>query len=224
MLKKGKLRAFRNLPIGWVTHANHARDISERLCHHLMECTLLLIVLGTVWVFGEKSRQVVPMLVIGMIVHTIWWVVNGNCHVCLLDSFKFVRNAGIDSILNYIIWAKDWLLKSGCVSSVLVYGSFCRGEFHGRSDLDLRIIRTPGVCSACVIMPMAVVARVVSLFCGIPTDLQIVDSEGFLLKQMRSTELPVCVYGRDSLKRIKISMQIDEVMDNPQIVLKKGKI
>lgn len=221
MLKEGRLRAFRNLPIGWVTHANHGRDITERVCHHLMESILLLIVLGIVWFFGSDSHILVSMLLAGLVVHTIWWIINGNCHVCFLDSFKRVKNAGIDEMLIYIIWEKDWFLKCEYVKSILVYGSFCRGEFHGRSDLDLRIIRSPGLRAACVLMPMAVIARVVSLARGIPTDLQIVDSEEFLLKQMRATELPVCVFGSDSLNKIKISMKIDEVMDDSGIVMKK---
>ena len=224
MLKEGKLRAFRNLPIGWVTHANHARDLTERLFHHACEVIILLAVLGAVFAFSNDANRSVWLITSVVVVHTVWWVVNGNCHVCLLDSFKFFKNAGIAPILDYLCWARGWFTAGGDVVAVLVYGSFCRRQFHGRSDLDLRIIRKAGARAFLKVMPLAVVARTVSLARGIPTDLQVVDSEEFLLRQMRASELPICVFGGGNLRRIVVSGTLEEVMNHPKMVMKGGSV
>lgn len=224
MLKEGRLRAFRNLPIGWVTHANHARDLSERLFHHVCEGVVLLTVLGAVYAFGAAATRIMWMIVAGILIHTAWWIINGNCHVCLLDSFKFVKNAGIGPILDYICWTRKWFVGSDRVAAILVYGSFCRRQFHGRSDLDLRVIRKSGLIAILTTMPLAVAVRIVSLVRGIPTDLQVVDNEEFLLRQMRASELPVCVFGSENLKKIVVSVAFDEVLRHPDMVLKDREL
>ncbi len=215
MKKVGRFRAIRNVFSGWVTHANHARDCTERMFHYVVEALLVLAAGAGVFCFGYGWHAFAVMFVL---VHTGWWVVNGNFHVYMLDSFRFVRNAGVDKELKYIVWAGGHFKMLGA-KAVLVYGSFCRKEFHGRSDLDLRIIRDPSRNSLSLLI-FGVYARIVSMLYGCPTDLQIVDSEAFLLKQMSIKEIPVDVFGGENLTKIKCSMSISDVCANPSIVMK----
>jgi hypothetical protein len=217
MLKTGRWRALRNLPVGWLTHANHARDRSEKWFHYVVESVLLASSL-MVLVAIERTGTVSIFLAI-IIVHSVWWVVNGNCHVYLLDSFASVHNAGIERTISYIEWCHRCFARTGCVSAILIYGSFCRQKFHRRSDLDLRIIRRPGLLAALFVLPMAVGARVVSLWRGVPTDLQVVDSGWFLSRQMRADEHPVVVYVDPHAQTIDgLGMTFAEVQSNPRIV------
>lgn len=224
MLKEGKWRAFRNLPIGWIAHANHGRDVSDKVAHYLSELCFLLALSIPAFFIGDQKGVAIYLLSMFMVVHTAWWVVNGNFHVCMLDSFKGVQNAGLKSILDYIIWTEGIMKKTGAIEAILIYGSFCRGRFHGRSDLDLRIIRKKGMRYAVTLFPVVVYARLVSLLRGIPTDLQFVDSEAFLMKQMRADEHPVCVYGKKNLRKIQGGLLFEEVKGHPEKVLREDAL
>jgi len=215
MQKVGRYRAIRNLACGWVTHANHGRDSTERMFHYITE--LLIIFVAAIAIFSFQIGWLI-FAAAAFIIHTVWWVINGNFHVYMLDSFRFVRNAGIDQELMYILWVSEICKRLG-VKAVLVYGSFCRKEFHGRSDLDLRIIRD---CSASPLplLFFAVHARVISMLRGCPTDLQVVDSEEFLQRQMSDKEYPVDVFGGATLSKIVCSMRLSDVCENPSIVMK----
>lgn len=224
MLKEGRWRAVRNLPIGWIAHANHGRDFSDKMAHYCAELFVLLLLSVPAYFMEDQRLVACYMLGLFLAVHTVWWVVNGNFHVCLLDSFKIVRNAGWYPIIQYIEWVDGVMRKTGAVKAILVYGSFCRGRFHGRSDLDLRILRKEGMASALTLFPVVVHARLISMLRGIPTDLQFVDSEAFLLRQMRADEHPVCVFGKENLKQIEGGLSFEEVKEHPEKVLREDAL
>jgi predicted nucleotidyltransferase len=219
MLKQETYRALRNLPVGWLTHANHARDRSEKWFHYGVEIGLLTC--SVLAMAAINCLSTVSIIVATCVVHSVWWVVNGNCHVYLLDSFVFIHNAGLARTMAYIEWCNHMFTQTGCVRAILIYGSFCRQKFHGRSDLDLRIVRKSGALAAMAILPMAVVARLVSVLRGVPTDLQVVDSYQFLDRQMRSDENPIVVYSDTQCPTVKMGMSFSEVQSNPQVVLEK---
>jgi hypothetical protein len=78
--------------------------------------------------------------------------------------------------------------------------------------------------SAIALFPVVVYARLVSLLRGIPTDLQFVDSEAFLMKQMRADEHPVCVFGKDNLRKIQGGLLFEEVKGHPEKVLREDAL
>jgi predicted nucleotidyltransferase len=222
MLKEGKFRAYRNLPIGWLTHANHGRDLTERLFHWAMEIFFLLLVSFVLLLFKGKSFIDISIFAsVFIIVHTLWWVVNGNFHVYLLDSFKCIQNPGIQSVVNYLLWVTLAFKKNEAVDAVLVYGSFCRSKFHNRSDLDLRVIRSIHSQGTFKLLFLGIFARIVSFYRQIPTDLQIVDSIQFLEKQMRSDELPVVLYCRNGFIIERAGIDFESIKKNSDLVLKK---
>ena len=220
MLKKGKYRAIRNIPIGWLTHANHGRDRTELIVHWLLELSIAIALFSLIH-FLLTLSLLVSLLISFFITHTIWWVVNGNFHVYLLDSFMWVRNTGIDSVLNYIKWYKKLVSSNQSVECILVYGSFCRSTFHDRSDLDLRIVRKNGSRGAGILLLLSIYARLFSLCRRIPTDLQVVDSMEFLRNQMREDERPVVVYCREGYVIAKPGKSFDEILQNPACVLRE---
>ncbi len=220
MLKQGRLRAVRNLLIGWITHANHGRDRTERYVHWVCEVIMTIFISGLFLFLCSFSST--TAIVLGLLVtHTLWWIINGNFYVYTLDSFSFIKNAGINSVLNYIQWANSLFLRTKAVECVLVYGSFCRGAFHDRSDLDLRIVRRIGAKGSSLILFMSIYARFVSLCRGIPTDLQVVDSMEFLKRQMREDEHPVVVYCRKGYAVNNPGSAFDDILKNPEGVLRK---
>jgi predicted nucleotidyltransferase len=183
------------MPVGWICHANHGRDKTERAFHWICEIVFLCIGAAAVSLLGIRTDSFV---VIALLIHTTWWIINGNFHVYVLDSFKFIRTRPKTEVAEFARFAAQLASGNVVARSVLIYGSACRNKFHERSDLDLRIVRTSGSIFATVdLLVRAVKLRIVSLWKGIPTDLQVVDSYEFLNEQMRADELPIVVWVRE---------------------------
>jgi len=68
-----------------------------------------------------------------------------------------------------------------------------RGEFHGRCDLALRVIRKPCLHTGLVAIFVGFIVRENAALQINPVDFQVVDSLQFLDKQMRPDEHPITV-------------------------------
>lgn len=224
MLKHGQWRAFRNIPVGWLVHSIHGRDKTERTFHVIVELIIWLALFGLLRLFFPDFLSFrTCAFTTFLLVHTFMWIIDGNFHVYMLDSFYGVRNAGIRKVLDFIIWSTNLLIKTDAAECVLIYGSFCRGMFHDRSDLDMRVVRSKPSNKTIILLTTAIYIRAVSLLRGIPTDLQVVDSKEFLARQMRLDEKPVVAYCRDTFTINNRGLSLEEVIENPSLVLKCQK-
>lgn len=219
MLKTGRFRAFRNIPTGWLLQAIHSTDRSERYFRLLMEFMTLAFVY---WVFMElvNGKPIIILCVAFVINHTITWFITGNFWVYMLDSFLWVKNPGIDGVIKYIQLTKSIFVATHSVDAILIYGSMCRGQLHIRSDLDLRVLRSPGIKNAVVSLSVGYLLRVYSFFIRMPVDIQVIDSMEFIRQQMRADEHPINVYLRKGVIIPEIGMDFSDVEANPEIVLK----
>ncbi len=111
-------------------------------------------------------------------------------------------------------------MRSNDVEAVLVYGSFCRKQFHNRSDLDIRVLRKPGLFALVRLMILTWSLRYLSVLRRLPTDLLVVDSLAFIRNQMRKDEQPVVLFKRDDLELPEAGLQFDAVLANPSLMLK----
>ncbi len=222
MMKSGKYRAIRNLPIGWLLQAVHSTDKSERSFRIIFEflCFILIFLLLHFIFKFEFSFQ--NLFYEAIAIHTIFWLLTGNFWVYLLDSFLFIKNPGLSKIFSFIHLSKRFFSKYSTVDAILIYGSMCRNQFHNRSDLDLRIIRRTDNSLGLLSLPIGFLLRIYSFFLVLPVDLQVVDNISFVQKQMRPDEKPIIVY-----HRAHSSFQIDGIAfsiieSSPDKVLKKG--
>ena len=220
MMKTGRFRAFRNLPVGWMLQILHSTDRTERLVRIAME----LLLTGCFWLLlrdiSALPNDIIRLLWAFIIIHTVSWFFLGNFWVYMLDSFHWVTNPGINEVLKYIYFVRRLLVKSGSCDAILVYGSMSRGAFHGRSDLDLRIIRKPGLLNGLTAIFVGFVVRVPAALQGNPVDLQVVDSLEFLDKQMRPDEHPIIVFLSPALVIKNPGPDFDQVLANPVQVLR----
>ena len=208
MDKLGRFRAFRNLPVGWLTHANHGRDRTERRFHWYVEAIVLAVSIVALRALGARSSVVIWFT---FLIHSLWWVVNGNFHVYVLDSFRVVGTRSKPEIATFVRRATQMMAKNDSTRAVLVYGSACRNQFHERSDLDLRVVRGSGSWLQIVdLLLRAVRLRVWSLLKGIPTDLQVVDSYAFLERQMRADEHPIVTLCRPGDPPPKVGISLED--------------
>lgn len=221
MMKQGRYRALRNLPVGWVTQILHSTDRSERWIRVTTEVILtagLTLVLARLRVVDGPATAIAVSFVL---VHTASWLLIGNFWVYMLDSFDWVRNPGIRGVLDYVDFCRRVFLKSDSCDAILIYGSMCRGRFHGRSDLDLRILRHKGLRNALKAVYAAMYVKTVAFFKLVPVDLQVVDSMTFLHRQMRDDELPIVVYERRDVTTQNPGIPYADVVADPSIVLRQ---
>ena len=219
MMKEGRYRAFRNLPVGWALQILHSTDKSDRNFRIIAELLCLcLVLLAVYFVLGSVSS--IDALVSLTAVHTVAWLLMGNFWVYMLDSFKFVKNTGLDDTLNFIQFVSIIHRRCDCANAVLIYGSFCRNMFHVRSDLDLRIVRRTDSPRGLLALYYGVLIRAYSFFKMIPVDYQVVDSMSFLKRQMRDDEHPVVAYRREGFFVENEGLDLSTILANPSSVLK----
>ena len=224
MLKEGKYRAVRNITIGWLSHAIHSTDDSERVFRIVIEILLMSLCYHLIKHSGIFNSGVLSSAGATIIIcHTIMWMLDGNFWVYLLDSFDWMKNPGIKRIISYVKLCRRLFQVADICNAILIYGSMCRGEFHDRSDLDLRIIRRNDSWLGILCLPVALFLRMASFFVVIPVDLQVADSYEFINRQMRNDELPIVVYLRNGFKLKSTGKRFSEIEKNPSIVFMKEK-
>ena len=221
MMKEGRYRAFRNLPVGWVLQILHSTDKSDRRFRLVLELVVLLGSFICIYLLNNRLT-VVSGVSAFIVIHTLSWFLMGNFWVYMLDSFLFVKNTGLDDTLKYIQLVERAYEKSDSCNAVLIYGSFCRNMFHGRSDLDIRIVRRTDSIIGLWALFLGLYFRAYSFFKLIPADFQVVDSMEFLTNQMRDDEKPVVAYKRQGFNIANEGRPLSDVLNNPSSVLKES--
>jgi len=194
--KKGWWRAYRNIPVFLLHQRTTYMDKSERIFHSSMNfLTALVLYLGflSVDLFSNQWLRIFISLICA---RTISYFFNDHFWGGLLVSFDSVKNCGTERIRKYLIESQKRLSNSHSIYICTVYGSIIRGEFHDKSDLDVRYIRRPGFLNAISALSFAARERVIALFTRIPLDLYVGDSEKFLNK-MREDEIPIVIKDTD---------------------------
>jgi hypothetical protein len=72
----------------------------------------------------------------------------------------------------------------------MIFGSIARGQWHERSDLDVRLLRRPGVWNGVTGVLIVLRERWIALWSRQPLDIYLADGIPFL-KRMRADEPPV---------------------------------
>jgi hypothetical protein len=221
MLKEGSFHAIRNILVGWTMQAVHSTDVSERIFRIILEFFLFIIFTQILISFDVFESLLKTVIYAFIVTHTITWFITGNFWVYILDSFKFMKNPGINSIISFLKITRRLLLAGDYCNSIMIYGSMCRSNFHIRSDLDLRIIRRSDSWVGFLTLPIAYLLRVYSFFIMLPLDLQVVDSMKFLEKQMRRDERPIIVYCRKGFEISNTGTSFSEIESNPASIFKE---
>jgi predicted nucleotidyltransferase len=182
--------------------------------------SLVLFMWLAMTLVGFPNSVGTKLLTAFIIIHSISWLLIGNFWVYMLDSFYWVKNPGIDSIIYYVEQVRLAYRFKDSAKAILIYGSMCRNSFHNRSDLDLRVIRRKGIKASVVSIFIGFFVRTLAFIRRIPVDLQIVDSECFLEKQMRPDEFPIIVYLSPDFKLKRKGIGFDKVKKEPSIVLR----
>ncbi|MCR4307971.1 MAG: nucleotidyltransferase domain-containing protein [Candidatus Berkelbacteria bacterium] len=216
--KWGRFRLIRNLVIGWISHSLQDRDRGEIAVHLAVEIIVFGVILIVMCSSGSSS-----LIALGsafLIAHTMMFLLDGQLHCYIHDGIPSMQNAGIDEAVMYLSLVREAYSKTDSVFAVLVYGSFCRQEFRRRSDLDIRVIRRPGVWSLVRAIFIGFRLRYLSIPKSLPTDLLIVDSMEFVRKQMREDEHPVVLVLQGGFQVPEAGLNFESIIADPSLATK----
>jgi len=127
-------------------------------------------------------------LVISIIIsHTINWIING--HIFVLMRYVAPVPKTEQHFEDFIKQMEAAALKWKSVDGVAIYGSYCRGTLHKYSDLDVRVITSPGDMNAVKASVFCFYQRLIAFFQLFPLDVYCCDKMEFL-DQLRDDEIP----------------------------------
>lgn len=188
---------WQNLIRNWIIQGISYMDIGELTLRIFTEIIVTILIYFTLLqVVGHSIPDYVTLLACFLIAHTINWIFNGNFWALLIFAIPPLKNRGNQKTINYLNKVTSRLKKYRSIGGVLIYGSLSRGQWHNKSDIDLRILRKPGFFNLLQAYLLISKERMIAAFAMQPLDMFLADSIKFLRK-MRSDEIPIILLQRD---------------------------
>ncbi len=189
-----------NIPRNWLSQGILYMDTTELLFRIGSEFLgLCLFVLLSSFLLQIDIFHWKTILFSILIVHTIYWIVFSNWWALMLFAFPGLRNAGENATCYYLSKMAARLETRQAIKALLVYGSVTRGEWHDKSDIDVRILRKEGLVNGFQAFVIVMKERYRAFLGGQPLDLFLADEINFLNK-MRSDEKPFVLVLQASLQ------------------------
>jgi predicted nucleotidyltransferase len=180
-----------NLPRGWAHQGFFYLDRTQRIGRVVFEIVPTAILAGLIGASAGIPPSHVWLWCISLfLAHTLNWVLNGNWWAGMLFAFPSLRNRGDRATCAYLNQMAHRLRRDRSISGAMIFGSIARGQWHERSDLDVRLLRRPGVWNGTMGVLILLRERWIALWSRQPLDIYLVDGIPFL-KRMRADEPPV---------------------------------
>lgn len=189
-LAGGRARLW-NLPRGWAHQSFFYLDRTQQIGRVVFEIVPTGILAGLISEIGG-----VPLSSMGLwcgslfLTHTLNWMLNGNWWAGLLFAFSGLRNRGPRATCDYLNRMAARLKTDRSIAGAMIFGSVARGQWHPRSDLDVRLLRRRGLSEGIAGVLVLVRERGIAWWTRQPLDIYLVDGISFL-KRMRKDEPPV---------------------------------
>lgn len=186
----GRARLW-NLPRGWAHQGFFYLDRTQRIGRVIFEIVPTVILAGLIGKIARVPLSHVWLWCAGLfLAHTLNWMLNGNWWAGMLFAFPGLRNRGDRATCAYLNQMAHRLRRDRAISGVMIFGSISRGQWHARSDLDVRLLRRPGVWNGVTGVLILLRERWIALWSRQPLDIYLADGIPFL-KRMRADEPPV---------------------------------
>lgn len=172
----------------WLFQGVLYMDTTERDLKLLLD---VLIFLPLFFVFNHYFSNVFTGFIAIVIAHTINWVFNGQIFV-LLKNLKLVSTSH-KLFVEYLNDIKRKVENEDSITAVAAFGSLSREELKKTSDLDIRIIRKPGIMNGIKACVFVLKERTESFFRGFPLDIYVLDNFNLIHKHIQN-ENPILIY------------------------------
>jgi predicted nucleotidyltransferase len=186
-----------NLPRGWAHQGFFYLDHTQRVGRVVFEIVPTVFLAWLIAGIGGIPRSPLWLWCASLLItHTLNWVFNGNWWAGMLFAFPHLRNPGDRASCIYLNRMADRLRNDPAISGVLIFGSVARGQWHERSDLDMRLLRRPGIRNGIAGVLVLARERGIAFWTRQPLDIYLVDDVAFL-RRMREDEPPVFLKKED---------------------------
>ena len=205
----GGLPKPQTLVKNWIHQGFLYMDRSEMIFKFLTEASEFLLVCVLLHWFSQQTMSIAYITVISFIVvHTFNWITNNLFWSIVIFAFPNLKNRGREQTVKYLKNMANRLRGNESITGMALYGSITRKQWHERSDLDIRLLRSSGFLNAIHANLIMMRERFIAFLLRQPTDIFLADDISFLLK-MRSDEKPLFLIKRD--------MRLDKTYpDNPE--------
>ena len=184
-------------------------DTTERFARIVLEILPAVFLVWVISVLTNLSGTNLRLWCVSLlIIHALNWVFNFNWWAGILFAFPSLRNPGERSTCRYLNTMGERLKKNLSLSGVMVFGSVSCGQWHNRSDLDIRLLRRPGLINGFSAVMFLLRERLIAVFLRQPLDIYLADDIDFLMK-MRKDEPPIFLKKDDK--------RLDEIYPNGKV-------
>ena len=159
----------------WVFQGITVMDRTEKIFKVFFD------LLSTIFIFSVASQFINPSLLLLLvslnISHTINWIFNGHFFVIFLDYSSGVSAEEFQGFIN------KFQKKTEAEPSILaaaIFGSYAKNTNHAKSDLDIGIIRYPGMINGFRACLFILLMRISAFFHLLPIDFFLADSKEHL--------------------------------------------
>lgn len=179
---------FTALGVHWLFQNILQMDRTERYFKLAVDAVLTILFF---LIFRQWLSPISSILLSWLAAHTINFLLNGHIF-CVLKCFGWAKHDR-EAFEAYFISLKNRLKTEPSITWAAAYGSLSRGEWKNTSDLDVRVIRQPGLIKgvrACFFILSERTRAHLHMF---PLDILLLDSPR-LLSRIRKDESPIVLY------------------------------
>jgi len=163
-------------------------DRTEKIFFLLLDGIFFLPIFFAFLALSNLSSSIILAVVI---THTLHWLFNGHLYV-LLKNLRLSK-IELDCFAKYLSDLRERAKKEKSILAIAAFGSLSRRQLSESSDLDIRIIRRPGVINGMRACLFTLLERGRALMSKIPLDVYTLD--GFQnLSKLCPDEPPVVLY------------------------------
>ena len=161
-----------------------------------LKLALDLIIFVIILLLWGGSVTVTSMFILAIIAHGINWIVNGHFFVLMRYVYPIPKTQQDfdEYVAGFALRAK----RSRHVDGLAIYGSYCRGQLHEFSDLDVRVIVQGGLLSGMSGALFCVKERFIALFKVFPLDIYCC-IETASLNRLRDDEKPTIIFDKSGM-------------------------
>jgi len=205
------LQFFSNWLLQGIFHA----DKSEKL-YKIFFTVFFWIILFIIF-FVRFNFSLTRSIVFGFLVsHTLNWVINNNLFVLLVHRIRWIKTSKpllfsqLFRIQNRLkrLSNKKWLLYS------VSHGGICNGTLNSHSDIDVSLIRKPGLKNMIMSIIFYVKEKKYADLKGVPLDIFICDTPENCINRSKGQKNPIVLFDPenkvDHFYPDKLSISINE--------------
>ncbi len=171
-------------------------DRTEKI--YKISFSIIFMILTYVILNQLVSYPAINLILISFVIaHTLNWIVNGNFYNLIIHRLLLDQISKVD-LFNYLISLENKLKDKDWIVYAASFGSICNGNLKDSSDVDISIVRKPGLKNAISAIVFSVLEKKYADLNKIPLELYISDTPENSMKRFTVEKNPVVVYDKEN--------------------------